>query len=95
MNVEFLDKIKIKKPINLWTNLEDLGMFKEILKYEIYSKIYRLDTTFKNENYISIYKLYKSYNDLFSEEEFAILLKFNKIIEESYYQQFLEKLYKE
>ena len=64
---EFLYLISIREAINLWTNLEILGMFKKMLKYDIYSKIFSLDTKNKNHSKIKTYKKYKKYNDLISE----------------------------
>ena len=94
----FIEQIRTKESIDLWTNLEDLGMFKTILKYDIYSKIYRLDTTYKNENYISIYKLYKKYNDKFKMNN---IIHFNENkskkfkIDQLYYQNYIEEWCKE
>jgi hypothetical protein len=42
-------------------------MFKKMLKYDIYSKIFSLDTKNKNHSKIKTYKKYKKYNDLISE----------------------------
>jgi hypothetical protein len=41
-------------------------MFNQIIKYNVYSKIYALDTKYKNHPKIKTYKLYKRYNDLIS-----------------------------
>ncbi len=97
---EFLNLISIRKSINLWTNLEDLGMFKQILKYDIYSKLDILDTKYKNHSKIKKYKKYKKYNNLISESLIIGLRRLqdkdkDKEIELVYYESYIEKWYEE
>jgi len=94
----FLDKIYLKKLNYLWTSIELRGKLEQIFKYDIYSKINSLDTTYKNENYISIYKVYKKYNDKISEDELVGLMGLQSLdskIPPLYYESYIEKWYKE
>ena len=94
----FLEQIKNKKPASLWENLENRGMFDEMLKYDVYSKIDSLDTKHKNHSKITAYKLYKKYNDLIDNENIDHIRHFqaNKaIIEPLYYSNYIEMWYKE
>lgn len=95
---EFLYLISIRKAINLWTNLEILGMFKKMLNYDIYSKIETLNTKYKNHSKIKTYKKYKKYNDLISVSfiiELRQLQDKDLKIEPSFYVSYIEKWYEE
>lgn len=89
---KFLELIAIRKSINLWTNLEDLGMFKQILKYDIYTKLDSLDSKIK------IYKKYKKNNDLISFNYIDYIRQvqaINEQIEVSYYNSYIDEWYNE
>ena len=94
-NATFLELISIRESINLWTNLEILGMFKILLKYNVYSKIDILNTKYKNHSKIKIYKKYRKYNSLISEFKLIEIYKLNKKIESSFYESYIEKWYEE
>jgi len=69
-------------------------MFEKILKYDVYSKIYTLNTKHKNHPKIKTYKLYKKYNDLINEVLITGLKRLqvnDKIILSSYYKSSIEK----
>ena len=93
-NFEFVSIIKDKESMILWENLEGRGMFDEIIKYDIYSKIYSLNTKYNNDHYILKYKLYKNYNDLISDLNIAKVRQLHAI-NSLYYQEFIDKWYKE
>lgn len=65
-------------------------MFDEIIKYDIYSKIYSLNTKYNNDHYILKYKLYKNYNDLISDLNIAKVRQLHAI-NSLYYQEFIDK----
>ena len=94
-NFDFVHLIKEKKSINLWTNLEVLGMFQQILKYDIYTKIYILDT---NHSKIKIYKKYKKYNDLIGVGLVYSIRQVQALqerIKSSYYDSYIDEWYNE
>jgi hypothetical protein len=71
-------------------------MFKQILKYDIYSKLDILDTKYKNHSKIKKYKKYKKYNNLISESLIIGLRRLqdkdkDKEIELVYYESYIEK----
>lgn len=91
----FLELIKVRKPINLWYNLENRGMFDKILKYDVYSKLDSLDTKYKDVPYIS---KYKKYNDLMSEGALSVFMNVqssSEFINSLYYGSYIEEWYKE
>ena len=93
-NSEFWSKNSTKKPINLWTNLEIHGMFNEILKYEIYSKIHSLDTKLINninlKNYKDLMIMYDG--DIYT---LRLIQSIDSNIDSSYYESYIDTWYKE
>jgi hypothetical protein len=70
-------------------------MIEEIFKYDIYSKIEKLDTMYKKENYISIYNLYKKYNDLLNLRYASTIVECGPSVNDLYYQSYIDNWYKE
>jgi hypothetical protein len=96
----FLEQIQNKESMNLWENLENRGMFDDLLEYEVYFNIIlnvktlytKHKTNFKKKEY----KLYKKFNDLISPDYIVIVRKqLSQQIETSYYSSYIENWYKE
>jgi len=73
-----------------------LGLFKQILKYDIYTKIESLNTRHKNHPKIKIYKKYKKYNDndLISEGSIYYIRQLKALsdqIKSSYYDSYIDE----
>jgi hypothetical protein len=73
-------------------------MFKSILVYDISSKNYNLETLYYNDLNIGFYQIYNKFNNIRVDCDIMLLMqeqaKYEKI-DCSYYQGFIDNLYKE
>jgi ribosomal protein S18 len=83
-----------KKPVCLWANIEKRGLFNLLLKYDLYSKIFSLNTRYKNDPDIEIFKSYKKFNDIISYKDIMLLredINKKEKINPSYYQGYIDE----
>jgi hypothetical protein len=87
-----------RKPKRLWAYIEKHGLFNLLLKYDLYSKVFSLNTKYKNDPDIEIFKSYKKFNDIISYQDIVVLkedLSKKEKINPSYYQGYIDAWYKE
>jgi len=78
------------KPQTLWTNLENYGLFNLLLKYDMFSKMYSLNTKYKRHPDIELFRWYKKFNDIISYQDIMELRENSKEkIDSSYYQGYI------
>jgi len=94
-DVFYEEQLASKKPLKFWAHIERKGIIEEIFKYEIYSKLNNLDTMHKNDNYISIYRWYKKYNDLLNMRYAYEIIDYGPPVKESYYKLYIEEWHRE
>jgi hypothetical protein len=83
-----------KKTKSLWAYIEKRGLFNLLLKYDLYTKIYSLNTKYKNDPDIEILKLYKKFNDIISYQDIMLLredIGEKEKIDPSYYQGYIDE----
>ena len=89
-NIEFFEKIKYKNLNMFWINFKLI--YNLLLKYNIFNKINKDDIN------LSIYKLYKNYNDIIISSDLSLLIEIQSVddpMNPLYYQSYIDEWYKE